>query len=196
MAAVAAVGVGATQVMGADGEEISIIISEINAEDEYIVLKNDGDSNVDIGGYTLAFEYSNKQYNQRRKLPEGTTIPADETLTVATGAKEVSGAVVVERPYEGEVLNNEREDVIALLDTDGNVVATSEETPEETTTTEETTTEESGNDDSEDTTSDETTTDGSDDGDSNGGSSDDSSEETESTGSEESSSESDSEDDC
>ncbi len=194
MAAVAAIGVGTTQVFGQSN--LNIGIQEVNYEGEYVVFVNSGSEDADISGYIVAFEYGNDGTNQRRPLGNDVVIPAGETLTVATGAEEMADADVT-FDYEGSVLRNDETDIVALLTADGEMVVMSEETPVMTTTT--TTTEENGNDDS-------TTTDESDDGDSNSGSSDESnepddgntqsSEETKSSGSTESSSEGDSEDDC
>ena len=177
--AVATIGIGATQVIGTDKLSIKI---RVNAEDEYITLKNTGDSKADLSNYRIDLEYSD-QTTQDQSLQDNTVIPAGDSIRVGTGSK-TKGDVDQSLGYDKAMLNNENPDVVALLNTDGDVVAKSNDSPadestteeedttddssDETTTKEETTTE----DGSDDSTSDETTTD-SDNSESNGDSSDD-----------------------
>ncbi|WP_139136002.1 lamin tail domain-containing protein, partial [Haladaptatus sp. W1] len=216
--AVATVGIGATQVIGADMPSIKI---DINAEAEYVTLTNTGDSEVDLSDYRIDLEYSD-QTTQDQSLEDNTVIPAGDSIRVGTGSK-TEGDVDQSLGYDKAMLNNENPDVVALLNTDGDVVAksndsatdetttteeddTTEDSSDETTTEEETTTE----NDSDESTS-EKTTDDSDDSESSGDSSDDTqsdddteSDESENSGSDDSedaapdnsSSEEDSQDDC
>ena len=195
----ATVGIGATQVLGADSD-IPLVL-EPHPDAEYLLVKNTTDSPFNLDGYYVDFEYVNDGEDQQYPIPSGYTIPAGGTIKIATGAKEVpEGAIDMEQPdYE---MNNSEADVYAILDADKNVVARSDQDqyrasidPNETTTTtekdtsdqtssEETTTEEettTTKDDSEETTSDETTTNDSEDSSSDGGSSDDSSSSDESS---------------
>lgn len=214
--AVATVGIGATQVIGADMPSIKI---DINAEAEYVTLTNTGDSEADLSNYRIDLEYSD-QTTQDQPLEDNTVIPAGDSIRVGTGSK-TEGDVDQDLGYDKAMLNNENPDVVALLNTDGDVVAKSNDSSTDETTTEEedtndssdeTTTEEetTSEDDSDESTSEETTDD-SDDSESSDNSSDDTqsdddteSDESESSGnddsedseSDDSSSEEDSQDDC
>lgn len=210
--AVATVGIGATQVIGADMPSIKI---DINAEAEYVTLTNTGDSEVDLSDYSIDLEYSD-QTTQDQPLDDNTVIPAGGSIRVGTGST-TEGNVDQDLGYETEMLNNENPDVVALLNTDGDVVAKSNDSPtDETTTEEEDTTDDTSDetttekettteDNSDDSTSDETTDD-SDDSKSSDDSTDDNTESDESESSEsddsedsdsdDSSSEEDSQDDC
>ncbi|GAA0259834.1 hypothetical protein ACFFQF_20900 [Haladaptatus pallidirubidus] len=192
--AVATVGIGATQVLGADSN-VPLLLDP-HPDEEHLLVKNTTDSPFSLDGHYVDFEYVNDGEDQRYSIPSGYTISAGGTIKIATGAGEVpEGAIDMDQPdYE---MNNSEADVYAILDTDENVVArsdqekyrasidpneettTDETTPEEedttgdssdetTTTEEETTTE----DDSDESTSDDTTDD-SDDSESSGDSSDD-----------------------
>ncbi|WP_227357656.1 lamin tail domain-containing protein [Haladaptatus salinisoli] len=141
LGAVATVGFGATQVFGQ--ADTNIEVKEVNYEGEYVVFANNGSEDVDVSGYTVAFEYENDGTDQRKALGENVTIPAGGTLTVATGAEDVPNADET-LDYKRSVLRNDGSDVVALLTPEGEEVATSEDapvtkttTPEETTTTEE-----------------------------------------------------------
>lgn len=149
----AVTGVGATTVLGDSDystERKNIDIKEVNAESEYVVFVNNSDSDLDISNFVVAFDYMNPEYDQRRALPKGTTISANGTLKVATGAKDVADADVT-FDYDGEVLNNDEPDTVALLTTNpvedeaiaSKSVNTSTSTTEETTTEETTTIDES-----------------------------------------------------
>jgi hypothetical protein len=143
LGATLAVGAGATQVFGADSTA-GVEITDVKDEEEYIVLKNVDEKAYDVSNWVVAFEYRNKDYDQRRAIPAGTTLESGETLTIATGAKDVDSADVT-FDYDSSVINNTEPDVIVLLDTDGAVrgqyrVVNAEETSTATTTTESETT--------------------------------------------------------
>lgn len=104
---------------------------EPNAEDEYVTIRNLGEDDADITGYSINFEAApDDNVDQIRQLAGDVVIPAGEEIRVATGALEVSGDNVVQLadPYDGEVLNNEDPDVVALLNADGETVVSSGET--------------------------------------------------------------------
>jgi hypothetical protein len=156
--AVATVGIGATQVIGADSD-VPLVL-EPHPGEEYLLVKNTTDSPFSLDGHYVDFEYVNDGEDQRYSIPSGYTIPAGGTIKIATGAGEVpEDAINMDQPdYE---MNNSEADVYAILDADENVVARSDQEkyrasidPTEETTTDETTTEEDSQDDS----SDETTT--------------------------------------
>ncbi|QLG27375.1 lamin tail domain-containing protein [Halorarum halophilum] len=146
-----AVGASATTVLGQSNK--SIECAEVAVEAEYVVFRNTGDSEVDVSGYEVAFEYGNDGTNQRRALPKDTTIEAGGELKVASGYKPVDDADVT-FDYDGGVLNDDGNDVVALLDPDGNDVCTTNDQPVSTSTSTETSssTGDSGGDDTEDST--------------------------------------------
>lgn len=126
-----AVGASAPTVLGQS--DTSIECAEVAVEAEYVVFRNTGDSEVDVSGYEVAFEYGNDGTNQRRELPDNTTIEAGGELTVASGYKPVDDADVT-FDYDGGVLNDDGNDVVALLDPDGNDVCTTNDQPVSTST--------------------------------------------------------------
>ena len=101
---------------------------EQNAEDEYVIIRNVGDEEVDITGYSINFEAGeDSNVDQIRELDGEVVIGPGEEVTVATGEQTtIDVDVELADPYEGFVLNNEDPDVVALLDEDENIVATSE----------------------------------------------------------------------
>ncbi|WP_266081571.1 lamin tail domain-containing protein [Haladaptatus caseinilyticus] len=165
-------GVSATTVLGNreySDQRKNIQVKEVNAEDEYVVFANTGDSDLDISKFVVEFDYSNPEYSQARSLPNNTIIRANGTLKVATGAKEVDDADVT-FDYTGEVINNDEQDTVALLTTDpiedeaiavGSVNNSTTTTSEETTTTTEDETDSgAGSDDKSGKSSDKKTDDG------------------------------------
>lgn len=102
---------------------------EQNVEDEYVVIRNVGDEEVDISNYQINFEAGeDSNEDQIRQLPSDVVIGPGEEIIVPTGALKVEGDNVVQLtdPYETERLNNEDPDVVALLDPDDNVVVRSD----------------------------------------------------------------------
>ena len=143
VATLATVGAGASQVIAR--ESLPIEVTQVASEEEYVVFENTEMDDVDISGYVVAFEYGNPDTDQRRKLPDDTVIGGGQSLIVATGAKEVPIADV-KFDYEGEVLNNDDHDVVALLTPDeSTVIAKSNGGSDLTTTT--TTEDDEGSDD-------------------------------------------------
>lgn len=108
----------------ADGHEISIVIAEVDAENETVVLENTGDTDVDLSGYVIDWEH-NGDKNQTDSLPEETTVPAGGKLTIASGYTDAEGDVTYD--YGNGRINNEDPDVIALLTPSEKVVATSDD---------------------------------------------------------------------
>lgn len=86
-----------------------------NLNDEYLVFSNAGTEEIDISGWTVSDE-ANHQYT----FPKGTTIGANETLTLHTGSGEDSNS----DNYWGEaspVWNNDG-DVVTVRTENGSVV--------------------------------------------------------------------------
>ncbi|WP_231188930.1 hypothetical protein [Haladaptatus sp. DYF46] len=101
----------------------------------------------------MAFEYGNKDYDQRKTIPNGTEVEDHGVIYVHTGAgsgefDDTAGYNEISFDYDNEVVANDGSDVIALLSPDESGVlcrfdenrATSTTTSEDTTTSEETTT--------------------------------------------------------
>ena len=87
-----------------------------NLNDEYVVLKNTGDSELDLSGVTVTDE-AGKEY----VFPDGTTIAAGETITLYTG----SGTDSDDSYYwdaSGPVWNNGG-DTVTVRSASGEVVA-------------------------------------------------------------------------
>ena len=136
---------GAGQVLGAP-QDIEI---EVFAGSEYVILHNTGDEDVDLAGYRINFEYGG-EYVQDYEFEDGTVVRANGDLVVVTGADPSEGyssapAGDVNAGYDddGQVLNDDDPDGVALLDPAGNVVASREiNTPSPTATATRTPTEE------------------------------------------------------
>lgn len=121
----AAVGISSSGIGLAQSEmDLSL---EVDAEAETVTITNNGESEVDLTGYQINFEAgTDSEVNQIRTLSGEVVIGAGESVTVAAGGGE-SGDVSLEDPYEGEVLNNENPDVVALLSPEDEEVARSDE---------------------------------------------------------------------
>nr|WP_303650352.1 lamin tail domain-containing protein [Halalkalicoccus sp. NIPERK01] len=101
---------------------------EQNAEDEYIVLWNLGDDEVDLTGYGLNFDNEeSSQRDQVRQLSGNVALAPGDDVTVATSDETtVDTDVTLADPYDGSVLNNDGTDVVALVDPDGNTVVSTD----------------------------------------------------------------------
>lgn len=108
----------------ADEHEVPIVIAEVNAENETVVLENTGETDVDISGYVIDWEHNDNK-NQTDSLPEETTVAAGEKLTIASGYTDAQSDVTYD--YDNGRINNEDPDVIALLTASEEVVATSDD---------------------------------------------------------------------
>lgn len=168
-----AIGGGATQAFGQQDGTPAFEVLNVSATEDTITFYNDSSGTVDLSGWTVDFEYGNDNVDQTGTIPSGTTVGSGGIIKIASGAVSVDDAdVVVQPPFDERVIERNRSDVIALLDSNGNEVANSEDdmfgggsggsgggdvtstTADETSTTDEsTTTTEEGT-----TTSDETTT--------------------------------------
>ncbi|MCO8243612.1 MULTISPECIES: lamin tail domain-containing protein [unclassified Haladaptatus] len=142
-----ALGLGTTQVLGQSGAGTSedqnegdghddalgpaVSFKHSDPEYEFVVFGNDGSETYDASGYWVDFEYGNDDVDQRRQLPEGSTIDPGMYLYVATGAVDdekinPGDNNFVEFDYDHDVIADDDSDVIALLDEDGTVVASSD----------------------------------------------------------------------
>jgi Lamin Tail Domain len=103
-------------------------VLEVSSTGEYVVFVNMTTAEVDVSGWTVDFEYGSGGSGEQGTIPSGTTVQARDTIKVASGAGETpDDAVVVEDPYDEEVIDTDGNDVIALLDAHGNEVANSED---------------------------------------------------------------------
>ncbi|KZN25580.1 hypothetical protein A4G99_03680 [Haladaptatus sp. R4] len=174
-----AIGGGATQAFGQQDGTPAFKVLNVSATEDTITFYNDSSGSVDLSGWTVDFEYGNDSVDQTGTIPSGTTVGSGGIIKIASGAVSVDDADVVVQPsFDERVIERNRSDVIALLDSNGNEVANSEDdmfgggsggsgggddtstTTDETSTTDEstTTTEEDTTTTSEETTTKETTT--------------------------------------
>ena len=108
-------------------EDLPLEIEQFE-EEEYVVIRNVGDEEVDITGYSINFEAGeDSQVDQIRQLEGEVIIGPDEEVTVATGEETTTDTdIELADPYDGFVLNNENLDVVALLDENENIVVSTE----------------------------------------------------------------------
>lgn len=113
-----------------NGSQPNITFGETNAEEEWLVLHNEGDSAVSIQGYYLNWEHANDNQDQWDQFTDdtgATSIPAGDSITVASGYKEVEDADVTFDNDAGR-MNNNQEDVYAIMASDQEtVIARSDE---------------------------------------------------------------------
>lgn len=117
-----------------------IDIKSVNPEAESITFINHANYSIAMAGWTIAFEYGDDDTDQRRSLRDQfdteRTIGPKGTLTIYTGAKGThSETVIVDPPYESPVISNDGNDIIALFDKEGKLVATSADKASTTSTT-------------------------------------------------------------
>lgn len=119
-----AIGLGSTAFAQEGSPPIAFV--EINAENEYIVIKNVSGEQVNLSGYNVNLEVGQK-VNQipDEPFPQGTTLDANETLTIATGtASTVEGDVTL--GYEKAMINNTNPDTLAIINPSGEIVIRSD----------------------------------------------------------------------
>ena len=135
-AAATLLGIGASSAVAQNTAPKGIYFTDVNAEGEYLVLENRGQSTVDLREYYIDFEH-NGNIDQTRRFGTDATVSAGadltfepgERLVVATGAENVPEAHVT-FGYEGPVINNETPDSFALLMPDKEtVVAEADKNP-------------------------------------------------------------------
>lgn len=123
-----AIGGGASQVIGQQDGTPEFEVLGVSATEDTITFRNESGGSVDLSGWAVDFEYGNDSVDQTSSIPDGTSVGAGEDIEVASGAVDDTGAdVVVDPPFDEKVIKRSREDVIALLDSDGNEVANSED---------------------------------------------------------------------
>ncbi len=118
---IAGLGAGSTVIAS---DHSGLAFAEVNAEDEYVVLKNFTEGEFDLTGYVIDFE-ANGENEQDRSFPDGTVIGAGETLTVATGYKDVDADV--DFGSDGGLIRDDGSDVISILAPDGEEILRSDD---------------------------------------------------------------------
>ncbi|WP_227379291.1 lamin tail domain-containing protein [Haladaptatus halobius] len=119
------VGLGSTGVFGAS-ERPQLVFTEINAEEEYLVVKNVSGEEIDLSGYVVDFGFMDDDEGDEQKgtIAQGTTISAGDTLKVVANPEKGETSVDVGREY---VMPNNEEEVYAILSPEGEVVARSDQ---------------------------------------------------------------------
>ncbi|MFU8866623.1 hypothetical protein [Natronococcus sp.] len=104
------VGIGSQ--VAADGHDVSVVIESVTPEQDLIVLRNEGESTVDLSGYIVDWLYNNPDYDQSDSLPSGTEIEAGGELRITSGYYDTEADVTYD--YAAGRINNDHTNVIAL----------------------------------------------------------------------------------
>lgn len=132
---IGALGVSSGTSVFASEHEIPVRIVDVNPQEETVILENQGNDTVDLDGYQIDWEYRNDNDTQVTPFPDGVSIGAGEQLVVWSGfqSSEIPAveADVTMREDVGDApgdarINDNRDDVIALLSPSGEVVSTSD----------------------------------------------------------------------
>jgi hypothetical protein len=99
--------------VSADGHNIPVVIESVTPEQDLIILRNEGDSEVDLSGYVLKWLYNNPDYRQRDEIPDGTQIAPGEELRITSGYYDTEADI--DYGYGAGRINNDGTNVIALL---------------------------------------------------------------------------------
>ncbi|WP_394741082.1 lamin tail domain-containing protein [Natronococcus roseus] len=104
------VGIGSQA--AADGHGVPVVIESVTPEQDLIVLRNEGESTVDLSGYVVDWLYNNPDYDQSDSLPSGTEIAPGGELRITSGYYDTDADVTYD--YEAGRIDNEGTNVIAL----------------------------------------------------------------------------------
>lgn len=104
------VGIGSQA--AADGHDVPVVIESVTPEQDLIVLRNEGESTIDLSDYIVDWLYNNPDYDQSDSLPSGTEIAAGGELRITSGYYDTDADVTYD--YEGGRIDNEGTNVIAL----------------------------------------------------------------------------------
>lgn len=132
----ALLGVGPGTALAQNAAPDGIYFTDVFADQEYLVIENRGESEVNLEEYYINFEYNGEQNQIRQfgadaEVASGAdlTFEPGERLVIATGAESVPEAHITFN-YEGPVINNDTPDSFALLMPDGEtVVAAADKNP-------------------------------------------------------------------
>ena len=128
--------VGAGFQVAADGHDTPVVIESVTPEHDLIVLRNEGDSDVDLSNYVIDWIYNHPGANQEDSLPEGSVIAAGDELHITSGYYDTDADVTYD--YDNGRIDNDNTNIIALLTPDqGSEVSvydtsTGEDQPEDT----------------------------------------------------------------
>lgn len=132
---IGALGVNSGTSVFVSEHEIPVRIVGVNPQEETVILENQGNDTVDLDGYQIDWEYRNDNDTQVTPFPDGVSIGAGEQLVVWSGfqSSEIPAveADVTMREDVGDApgdarINDDGDDVIALLSPSGEVVSTSD----------------------------------------------------------------------
>ena len=125
-----AVGIGTgNSVLAASDQQANLPLQITqHPKQEYVDIKNVGDSTIDLKGYGINFEYQNPNVDQINWFNESLTIAPGKSVIVATGAKKVPSA---DKKFDHgkSVINDDGNDVIAVIDSNKKAVARSDQSP-------------------------------------------------------------------
>jgi hypothetical protein len=99
--------------VSADGHDVPVVIESVTPREDLIVLRNEGDSDVDLSGYVIRWLYNNPDNTQEDALPEDTVIEAGGTLRITSGFYDTEADVTYD--YGNGRINNDGTNTIALL---------------------------------------------------------------------------------
>lgn len=111
VAIVGLVGVGSQ--VSADGHDVPVVIESVTPEQDLIVLRNEGNSDVDLSGYVIRWQYGNPDYDQEDSLPAGTVVEAGGELRITSGYYDTEADI--DYGYDAGRIANEETNIIALL---------------------------------------------------------------------------------
>ena len=133
----------AASVTGQDSDDPNITFGEINEEEEYVILHNEEDTEIDIEGLWMNWEHGQEvdQYDQFSEEYGATSIETHDSIKVATGYVEHEDADVDFERDAGAmnddgsdtytVESEDKETIIAKSDEDRHDESGSEEEEEE-----------------------------------------------------------------
>ncbi|WP_293033580.1 hypothetical protein [Natronococcus sp.] len=104
------VGIGSQA--AADGHDVPVVIESVTPDQDLIVLRNEGESTVDLSDYIVDWLYNSPDYDQSDSLPSGTEIEAGGELRVTSGYYDTDADVTYD--YGAGRIDNEGTNVIAL----------------------------------------------------------------------------------
>ncbi|SIR81622.1 Lamin Tail Domain [Haladaptatus litoreus] len=104
--------------VSAQDAALDLDVAEINDEEEYVVIENEGDQSYDLSGLTVSFGDNYERF----AFPDGTSIDPGESITVGTGS-ETATDTDYNAGCDGYVLYNGEPDVVELQDGDTLITA-------------------------------------------------------------------------
>lgn len=119
-----AAGLGPTA--SAQEESPSIAFVEIDPRGEYIVIENIAGEEVDLSGYNVSLEVGQRvDQIPDEPFPDGTTLPADERLTIVTGTAATRDGDI-DLGYRRAMINNTEPDTLGISNPDNELATRSD----------------------------------------------------------------------